>query len=367
MSIARIGLRIYAFCVPLILQVRQMLIACANSLVPAALPLYEMTTGVAQTQILASFVGLGIPQALSSGPKTLAELSHAVGSPPEVLQRFLQTSQALGLLQHSSDKCYRPTARTRALHPDTPHGMAAFARYMASKSNVDAWGQLTGVVQTGQDAFNRAYGASVWSHLAANPEEEATFAQAMAALAHMDGPAIARAYPFARHDVICDVGGGRGALLKAVLHEYPSTRGLVVDQASVTGPAAAALEPAWRQRLQFVAGNFFEMVPAGCDAYMLRHVLHDWDDAACRLILDRCREVMGPDTRLLIVDSRVEPQDTAFLGAIKDLTMAVVCGGRERGTAAMRDLLAASDMRLVRIWPTASPVVIWEAARRMAG
>ena len=341
---------------------RRYLLKLANAIVPSALPLYEMTSGIAQTQIVASFVELNVAQALSEKDTSLAALAAYTNTQPDMLERFLRASLSLGLVQRRRDGRYRSTAFTRALHFDTRDGMAAFARYMASRSNVTAWGKLTDVVRTGTNAFEQVNGSAVWPYLASHPEEEALFAQAMTSFARMDGPAIARAYPFGRHAVLCDLGGGRGAFLEAILAHHPGTEGLVVDRASVISSEGAAVPAEVSARLKFAAGSFFDCLPAGCDAYLLRHVLHDWDDAACQKILQRCRDAMKPASRLLIIESCVEPGHRSYLGTMKDLTMGVICGGRERSISAMRTLLAGSKLSLLQIWPTAAPVVVWEVA-----
>lgn len=347
---------------PLVLACRRLLIRCADLLVPPELTLYETSSGVAQTQILAQFVALGLPELLQDGPQMLDVLCRETGLPEPMLARFLNATLALDLTRRQRDGRYRATARGRALQSGRRGNMAAFATYMASASNVAAWGNLKQVLRTGEDGFKYTHGQDVWSYFEDHAAERQIFAQAMTSLSQIEGHAVADAYPFGRHATLCDVGGSSGALLMTLLRVHKQCSGIVLDRASLTEPARAALPEMWRERLRYCSGDFFQAVPQGCDAYVLRHILHDWDDAACGVILTRCREAMGPQARLLIVDSRVEPHSGAFLGAFKDLTMAVICGGQERSRAAMQALLTASGLRLVRIWPTASAVVVWEAA-----
>lgn len=357
----RLFYRCFALCVPALLRVRRALLWCADAVVPAALPLYEMTTGVAQTQILASFVAFKLPERLRMGPASFEQLCQMAQADSDAFARFLRSSLSLGLLGRQKGGHFCATARTYALCADASVSMAAFAGYMASRGNTQAWSKLHDVLKTGEDAFAQQHGVSVWDYFEANPSEGAQFSDAMTALTRADGPAIAHAYPFDRHRRLCDVGGGRGALLGAILQAHPGVEGVVLDQPSVAQSSGLGANASIMQRMTFVQGSFFESVPAGCDAYVLRHVLHDWNDTACGQILRNCRRSMGAKSRLLVIESCVETEDSAFLGAMKDLTMAVVCGGRERGTAAMGALLAAAGLRLIRTWPVAAAVVIWEA------
>lgn len=361
MRFDRLRYRFVAACVPMILRLRRCLLWCADACVPCALPLYTLTTGVAQTQILATFVALGLPDRLAQGPVASDALCPQHITHHDVFKRFLRASQALGLVKRRRDGRYASTRLSRALRTSLPTSMAPFAAYMASESNVNAWQALTPVVQSGINAFMQRHQHSVWDYFAAHPLEERQFAAAMTGLACMDAPAVAHAYPFDRHPTLCDVGGGRGALLQAILAVYPALSGVVMDQPTV---AAAPLEPdasPHTSRLTFMSGNFLRGVPTGFDAYVLRHILHDWDDATCRVILAHCRQALHGCGRLLVVESQVAATDAAFVGAIKDLTMAVVCGGRERSRAEMQVLLHTSGLKLVRVWPTAATVVVYEA------
>lgn len=354
-----------ALCVPIVLRLRGLFLWLADAVVPSALPLYEMTTGVAQTQIVACFVALKLPDRLHLGPATFEQLRQMSDAHAEVFARFLRVCLPLGLLRRKRTGLYCATGITRALCSDASGSMAAFAGYMASVGNTDAWMGLYDVLKTGKNAFCQRHGTSVWTYFQTHPSEGAQFAAAMTALTHADGPAIAQAYPFNRHTLICDVGGGQGALLKAILAAYPRIKGVLVDQPHVLEADASApqlRDASMAQRVRFVPGDFFKAIPAGCDAYILRHVLHDWDDDACEQILHLCRGAIGPRGRLLIVETRLEADDPTLLNTMKDLTMAVVCGGRERSKSDMVKLLARANLRLERIWPVAAAAVIWEAA-----
>jgi hypothetical protein len=332
-----------------------------DALVPARLLLYEHTAGLAKTQVVATCVALGLAEKLAEGPQTLARLAEAAAVPPEALSRFLRVAAAMGLVRKRRGR-FVSTRQTRALHPAARGTMAPFATYMASDGNVRAWSQLTQVVRTGEDAFTAQHSRNVWAWLAEHPDDEAVFAAAMAALAQAEAPMVARAYPFDQFACLCDVGGGQGALLTAILQQHRTLRGMLFDSDSVVGAAAPHVRTsAVAPRLTLHAGDFFEAVPPGADAYLLRHVLHDWPDAACRRILGNCRRAMQPGHRLLLLDTQLEPGSADPLGAMKDLTMAVVCGGQERGRQQMQALLQACGFRLLRICRLPASVALWEA------
>ena len=223
-----------------------------------------------------------------------------------------------------------------------------------------AWGNLIGAVRTGTPAFDATFGMSTWEYRARNPEAGQLFFAFLAALTAPDAPAILEAYDFSRLRQIADIGGGTGTLLQAILRAHPASTGVLFDTPTTIDHARSQFSAAGLlDRSQLVGGDFLEEVPSGADVYVLSHILHDWDEVACRRILRSCRAAMGPAGRLLVVE-RVLPErvDGPSPAVFLDLMMLVMERGRERTEREYRALFAAEDLSLTRVIPTASPTGI---------
>jgi hypothetical protein len=207
-------------------------------------------------------------------------------------------------------------------------------------------------VRTGENAFRRAHGVGVWEYRVEDPEDGAAFDAAMAALTAGANASLLEAYDFSRFGTVVDVGGGRGALLRALLDAYPSLHGVLFDQPHVVDGVDLG------DRCRVVGGSFFDEVPAGGDAYVLRWIVHDWDDENAIAILRACRRAMGDDAVVLVVEREVATAESK----LSDLNMLVGPGGEERTRDELAALVAAAGLRLVSSTPTASGVSVLEAA-----
>jgi hypothetical protein len=242
------------------------------------------------------------------------------------------------------------------------------ACYFGSPANAHAWADIERTVKSGEPAFPRVHGMSVWDWLEKHPEEGRAFAGAMTSLTEQDAASIATSFDFGTFRRVCDVAGGRGTLLAEILvqHGGPSgPKGVLFDQAPVLEAAAPYLRARGvDERVERIAGSFFDGVPAGCDAFVLKDILHDWDDARCKAILDRIRAAMAsdPSSSLLVCEVLVEKNSTFPPGPLIDVHMMTVCdAGRQRSEAEMAKLLAASGLRLHAVHATKSVVSIVEA------
>jgi len=245
---------------------------------------------------------------------------------------------------------------SRVLLSSNPELTKDFCEYFAGSSNVAAWQHLEGVLRTGQDAFTASYGMTFWDWTASRPEEQSRFALAMHSQTVMYAATIATTYPFNEVGNICDLGGGQGGLLSEVALRHLHLRLTLYETAGVLEKAAQFLQTRGVcQRIERMAGNLFDSVPVAYQLYMLKNVLHDWDDEACLVILDNVRHAMLPDSRLLIIEFILERNQADSLGALNDLQMMVVtAGGRERSLADFDALLARARLRRSRLWHTAT-------------
>jgi hypothetical protein len=227
----------------------------------------------------------------------------------------------------------------------------------------DAYGRMLHSVRTGEPAFDDAHGEPLFAHLANNPDAASLFHQAMSGFSELEMSAILAAYDFSRFAHVVDVGGGQGALVAALLGKYPQMRGTVMDLATVAGGAQRLLaEAGLAQRATFVAGDFFGAIPRGGDLYLLKSVIHNWNDADAAEILRGCRRAMPDDARLVVIERVIPGPNVPSEATLFDINMLVVLASRERTEPEYRALLDAAGFALVRIVPTDSPMSLIEGA-----
>jgi hypothetical protein len=329
------------------LALRRVLLRAADALLPAGAVAWERSMGLARTHVIATLAELGIADALSSGPLTAVELAPQVGADADTLHRLLRAAAADGLLKLDRRGRFKLTRVGGMLRSDIPTSGRDWALYMALESTRAAWAGLTESVRTGRSAFARVHGASVWDWFAEHPEEERLFAGAMRAITEFEAPALAAASLWPERGTVCDVGGGAGTLLAAILAERPELRGVLVEAPGVLEEADSYLRRRGvRDRVELVTGDFFERVEARADVYVLKNVLHDWDDETSARILATVREPMAPGARLVVIDQLQERNGTLSFAPLVDLQMLTQCvEGRERSRAELRALLAAAGLR----------------------
>jgi ubiquinone/menaquinone biosynthesis C-methylase UbiE len=225
-----------------------------------------------------------------------------------------------------------------------------------------AYGAMIHSVRTGEPAFEHRHGAPMYAYLAGHAATASLFDAAMSGFTEREIATILAAYDFSRFTTIVDVGGGRGTLLAALLKTYPQLRGTILDRNEVAEGAGRLLADAGlTERATFVAGDFFQAVPAGGDAYLLKSVIHNWDDAAARSILRNCRQAMRPDAHLIVMERVVPPANVPSEAKLFDINMLVTVGGEERTEAQYRALFEAAGFDVTRITATASPLTLIEA------
>ncbi len=349
--------------VRLTLGLRRLLLRAADALVPPQLALFDRVIGLGATQVIHAAARLRLADLLEERPRTSADLAAATGVDPDALHRTLRGLVTLGIFALGPDGRFRNNRLSRTLRAGPPESLRSYALYFGSASNVEAWADFDRTLKSGGNAFERVHGATIWDWFDAHPEERETFAGAMGELTELYASAVATAYPFRGVHKLCDVGGGRGTLLAEILLRHPHLSSVLLDGAGVLAGAAQPYLAARgvADRVARIAGSFFEAVPAGCDAYLLKNVLHDWDDERCRLILRNCRQAMAPGARLLVVETIVEADTVRDLGPLSDLQMMVVCsGGRERSRAELARLFGECGFRLERVIATASPMSVVE-------
>jgi O-methyltransferase domain len=315
-------------------------------------------------QLAVAACRLRLPDLVAAGHGDPDELSSLTGTDPGSLRRALRGLAAWGFFGEDSDGKYRATAVSEAFRSDQP-GLRDMAM-MLSKEGYASWGELMYTLETGKPVFDHIYGMSRWEKMAEDPEDAALFNAAMVATSKRVGNEFAGAYDFNGVGVAVDVAGGNGALLLAVLRKLPAARGILFDlPAGLAGARQLMDDGGVSDRVAIVEGSFFESVPAGGDLYMLKSIIHDWDDEHAVQILSTCRRAMHPAARLVLVErfipERMDSPDDYLGTVMSDLHMMVVLGGRERTTQEYSALFKAAGLSFTREIPMESDFYAVEA------
>ena len=322
----------------------------------------RMVEGYQVSQAIHVAATLGIADLLADASRTSDELAAATGTHPPTLYRLLRALASVEVLHELDGRRFELTPLGQPLRSDVPDSIAGWAAFIGRPYYWQAWPGLLHSVRTGENAFRHVHGTDVWTYRSTRPDESAVFDRAMTSLSRRSNAALLAAYDFGRFRTIVDVGGGNGALLAAVLAAHPDVQGVLFDQPHVVSGAASLLERAGvANRCRTVGGNFFESVPEGADAYVLRAVIHDWDDDASIRILTVVRHALAKDGRVLIVERVIAPANEGRDAKFSDLNMLVGPGGRERTREEFAALLESSGLRLERVLDAGSFSVV-EAA-----
>lgn len=326
----------------------------------AADAFFQLATGHWVSKAIYVAARLGVADHLAGGPKTAEELA-ATGAHAPTLRRLMRALAGIGVFAEAEGGRFADGPYTEYLRtgPGTMRGMLL---HLGETASWLAWDGLLGSVRTGEQAFKSAHGVEVFPYYAAHPESAEPFNAAMVELSNVVAAAVTEAYDFSRFEKIVDVGGGHGGLLTAILKANPSARGVVFDQPDVVRGARERIATEnLAGRAEAVGGEFFEAVPEGGDAYVLKWIIHDWDERRALTILRNLRRAVRPGGRVLLVEQVVPEEAGPSLAKFMDLQMLVMTGGRERTAGEYRELLAAAGFELTRVVETKSLVSIVEA------
>jgi hypothetical protein len=333
---------------------------------PDALPphaqLVQMAMGHWISRILYVAAKLDVAGRLANGSKTADELAGPTGTDATALYRFMRSLATLGVLSESGTRQFSLTPLGEALKADAPGAARSSVLTIASDWWIRGFGELMYSVQTGKSGFEKALGEPIFDYLGRNLEDASLFSETMIGFHGAEPPAVAAAYDFSGVGTLVDVGGASGHLLTTILQRHPSTRGILFDLPHVVRDAPALIgQRGLSERVEILPGSFFETVPAGGDAYLLSHIIHDWREDLCLTILGHCRRAMNPGGRVLIIEMVLPAADTPHPGKLLDVMMLVGPGGQERTAEEYGALLGKAGLRLNRIVPTASAVSVVEA------
>jgi len=334
-----------------------------------AAAVFRMAFGFISSQVLYVAAELGIADHLAHGPLTAEDLASKTGVHAGALARLLRALVAFGILKCEGEDRFLLTSTGEFLRNDISGSLRATVRFLIGPWTWRATEFLSHSVRTGQAAFDHAWGMSNFEYWARYPDVSKIHDEAMEGTTALETARVLAAYDFSQFGKIVDVGGGNGAFLAALLRRHPKTTGLLTDLPHMVKLASSVLHQAGvADRCEVVGGDFFQTVPAGGDAFILKHIIHDWDDNRAGKILRNCHSVMEASAKLLIIDMVLpqQPNAEAVMGYLFDIGMLVVTpGGHERTHGEWQKLLESAGFEFTRVIPTGGTADLVEAQKRL--
>jgi hypothetical protein len=322
--------------------------------------LLRMTTGYWVSAALYVAAKLGVADLLAEGAQTARQLATKTDTHEQSLFRVLRALASVGVFAEDSDHRFSLTPLAEPLR-SAPGSQRAFVIMMGEEC-YHSFGDLLGTVRSGETAFNRIYGKAVFPYLQEHPDKAAIFDQAMVGVHGAETIQMLNAYDFTGIATLADIGGGNGSLLCETLQKYPQMRGILFDLPGAIERAKSTLKSkGLEDRCKTISGDFFQSVPGGADAYLLRHIIHDWDDEKATAILRNIRRAISSTGKLLLVESVIPAGNDPSFGKLLDLTMLVMPGGQERTAEEYRRLLDQAGFKMTRIVPTTTDLCVVES------
>jgi hypothetical protein len=310
---------------------------------------------------------LGLADLLKDGPRTAEDLASHAGVNATALYRMLRTLASYGVVTETRGRRFKLTSLGSTLRSDVPASMHGFALFLIGSPVWNAWEDLEYSVRTGQLPFDRLYGVPFYEYLNQHPENLKIFGEAMTSLSGTENPEFVRAFQViqrrARVRTVVDVGGGFGSLLALLLQRNARLKGTLFDLPSVIERARRdrhLTASRVASRCEFAVGDMFDAVPRGGDAYVMKYILHNWDDEHCVRLLSNCRDAMNAGGRVLVADAVVLPVEKPDWGKLLDIQMMVVVPGKERTKEEFAALFERAGLELTRVIPTDCPLSLIE-------
>lgn len=329
---------------------------------PPPVKLMQLLFGFAASRAIGVTAELCIADLLKDGPKTAEELATKTNVHARSLYRVLRVCASIGVFSEDGESKFSLTPLAEPLLSDAPGSLRAFAEFITTDWVYQMWVELPYSVKTGKPAFEKVFGMPVFDYFLNNKEAANLFNDAMTSNTAFSTLAVVNGYDFSSISKLVDVGGGHGGLLASILAKYSNVKGILYDTPAVVAGAEKLLaDYGVIDRCQIVGGDFFESVPAGADAYIIKQVIHDWSDEQCIAILKNCRKAMKEGGKVLLVEEIILGGNEFSLGKFVDLQMLVVASGCERTEKEYRALFNKAGFELGRIVPTISPFSVLEA------
>jgi hypothetical protein len=305
---------------------------------------------------------LGLADLLTGGPRSAEELARETDAHSGSLYRLLRALAGIGIFAEEPDHRFSLSPLAELLRTGVPGSQRAYSIMMGSELHA-TWGELLHSVRTGEPGFNKRFGSPFFQYMTENPGRHAIYDEAMNVIHGPETGPMLEAYDFGAFGSVVDVGGGNGLTLTDILKKHPSLRGVLFDLPAVADRARSTIPASGvADRIRIEGGDFFTSVPTGADAYLLRHIIHDWQDPEAIAILNRCRDAMTPNSKILAVEMVVPSGNEPSFSKWLDLMMLLV-DGRERTKEEYSRLFSSAGLTMTRIIPTRSEVSIVEGIR----
>jgi hypothetical protein len=330
---------------------------------PPAAAMLNLINGYKVSRLVYIAAKLQLADLLQNGPRTVDDLATAAGVQAPALYRVLRALASVGVFAETKNRRFKLTPLAATLQTGVPASMRAYAQFIVENYWFDAWNQLLYGVTTGEMPFLKAHGVPFFEYLEQHPDDLQVFGEAMTSLSALENPAVAAAYKFS--GTLVDVSGGNGSLLATILKANPKLKGVLFDLPSVIARARNDRHVTAKgiaERCTLESGDVFESVPKGGDAYIMKYILHDWDDERSVKILANCRVAMNKKGKVLVVDHVIPPGNDPASGKLVDITMLVI-GGRERTKKEFAAIFGEAGLRLTRVVPARCPLSIVEGVR----
>lgn len=331
----------------------------------AAEPVMQAAFAFMTSVCLNAAAELGIADLLKSGPRPVSELAHDTKTNEDALYRTLRLLASMGIFTESAPRTFANTPASDTLRKDAPNSTRPMARFLGNPFHLRAYSEYLYSVRTGRPCVDVVFGKPVFDHFASDPREQEIFNAAMVAMSAQVVPAALAAYDFNGIHLLVDVAGGHGSVICPILQKYPQMRGILTDLPHVLETATQCIcDHGVQERLERIPCDFFKSVPAGGDAYLMKNIIHDWDDEKCLIILRNIATAMGGSKgKVILLETVMTAGNEPHLAKFLDIEMLALPGGRERSEAEYAALFERAGFRLTRVVPTQSPMSVIEAVR----
>jgi len=327
--------------------------------------LLDLSLGLLRSRVLHTAAELGLADELAAGPLTCEALADRTECDPDALYRLLRALCAMGIFTELGHRSFALNDAAHLLRSDEPRSVRDLVRYLGAGWNMRTQAEMLQSVRTGSPAFDLAHGMPLFDFLARHDADARLFDAALSRFTSGQVEAVIASYDFGRFSKVVDVGGGNGELLLALLRKHPGLRAVLLDRADVVEAAASRFAvQAMEGRIELVAGNFFESVPDGVDACILKNVIHDWTPDDAVRVLGHCKRAVGAGGTVLVVETVLKGRNAGEFGKLMDVGMMVTTGGRERDESEYAALFESAGLKLLRVIPTKSPWSLLEAVPR---
>lgn len=325
--------------------------------------IFQLITGFMASAALGVAAQLGVADHLAGGPRSAADLAARTGANEDALYRVLRALAVTGVFTETLPRTFGLTPAAALLQSNVPGSVRDLVLWMCDSFHFRVYAEMAHSVRTGETLGEKVLGMPVFEYLGRDPELSARFNNAMTNFSAGVAPAVLEVYDFGGIGVLVDVAGGHGMLLASILRQYPAMRGVLLDVEHVIAGAKAPEALGVADRVRKVTGDFFTEVPRGGDAYIMKHIIHDWDDERAGQILRNIRAALEgkPHGKVILIEAVVKPGNEPDLSKLIDLEMMLLPGGRERTEAEFAVLFERNGFQLTRVVPTQAPLWVVEA------